>query len=131
MVSEQPESTPSGPRRAEGWWEQAGFGRQPMRELTIAIRDGRLTGAGIDVVGRFDLGGTLAGEGTLILMKRYAGRHTVTYAGWHDGEGRLWGHWRLQAFSGRWMITSARDPAAADDDLVGVVTLSPRDADAG
>lgn len=131
MVSEHPECTPSGPRRAEGWWEQAGFGRQPMRELSLAIRDGRLTGVGIDVVGRFDLAGTLAGEGTVVLVKRYAGRHSVTYAGWHDGEGRLWGHWNLLGLSGRWMITSARDAAAADDDLAGVVTLPPRDANAG
>ena len=102
-----------------------------MRDLSIAIRAGRLTGAGVDVVGRFDLAGSLAGAGTVVLTKRYAGRHTVTYAGWHDGEGRLWGHWSLLGLSGRWMITSARDASGADDDLAGVVTLPPRDTNAG
>ena len=45
----------------EGWWEQPGFGRQPMEQLQLSFNAGEVTGAGIDVVGAFRIAGRLEG----------------------------------------------------------------------
>lgn len=37
----------------EGWWEQAGYGRQSMNGLVMDFADGGLTGNGEDVIGPF------------------------------------------------------------------------------
>lgn len=111
-------------QRSSGWWEQDGYGRQPMHDLVVRVAHDRIFGAGVDVVGRFDLTGELERDGTLEITKRYIGRHTVPYRGWHDGEGRLWGHWSLWGWSGRWLIVVGRDDTTADDDLAEFVTLT-------
>ena len=49
------------------------------------------------------------------MKKKYLGQHTVDYAGTYDGEGLMWGEWRIGPLKDRWMIkfTAAR-PAPAN-----------------
>src|SRR5947207_8154485 len=43
--------------RCDGWWEEQGYGRQPMENLRISFGQGRLQGSGSDIVGPFTLSG--------------------------------------------------------------------------
>ena len=54
----------------EGWWEQEGFGRQPMWQLLIGFDGHRLNGSGIDVVGQFTMQGK-CDQGRLVIIKQY------------------------------------------------------------
>src|SRR5689334_5830138 len=85
---------PSG--RWEGFWQQVGWGRQSMREFTLTFADGKVTGRGRDVVGRF----TYAGEydettGRVVMVKDYP-THRVVYVGQPDGEGCIQGTWTIE-----------------------------------
>jgi hypothetical protein len=89
----------------EGWWEQQGFGRQTMQELTMQFASGRVSGSGHDVVGVFTFAGTISPQGHVAMVKQYLGQHTVDYVGTYDGEGLLQGEWDLGYFGrGRWLI---------------------------
>ena len=98
--------------RCEGWWEQVGYGRQPMLELTIALEDGNLRGQGRDIIGPFTLTGQIVREHVAIL-KRYIGQHSVEYYGTYDGEGTLAGQWEIGDFRGNWLIKFAREKGRA------------------
>jgi hypothetical protein len=87
-----------------GWWEEVGWGRQPMRELYLEFHAGRISGSGRDVVGAFTLSGTLDEQGRVVMEKRYLGQHAVDYTGTYDGEGLMWGEWRIDPLKDRWMI---------------------------
>ena len=78
-----------------GWWEQSGWGRQPMTEFDLRFVDGRVTGGGRDVVGRFTVRGGCDDRGYVRLVKQYVGRHAVVYEGTHDGEGTILGRWSI------------------------------------
>lgn len=85
---------PSG--RWEGHWSQEGWGRQPMRAFSLAFADGKVTGEGRDVVGRFIFSGTYApATGAVRLVKQYVGKHQVLYVGKPDGEGSITGTWSI------------------------------------
>jgi hypothetical protein len=99
--------------RCEGWWEQSGYGRQPMLELTIVIEDGNLRGQGRDIIGPFTLTGQIVREQVAIL-KRYIGQHSVEYYGAYDGEGTLAGKWEIGDFRGNWLIKFVREKGNAD-----------------
>jgi len=92
----------------EGWWEQAEHGRQPMLDLRIQVAGGRITGSGRDMVGPFTFTGTLSATGQVAMIKQYIGQHRVDYLGSYDGEGTMWGHWRIACWYGRWLITIRR-----------------------
>jgi hypothetical protein len=64
-------------------------------DLRLDFRGGRITGSGIDDVGRFAIGGTYEEE-TLRCRwrKTYVGRHTVLYDGAWD-LGSIWGLWTI------------------------------------
>src|SRR4051812_43888413 len=79
---------PSGSWR--GFWDQALYGRQPMRELVLHFSSGAVEGSGVDVVGPFTLQGTYESNGRISLIKRYR-YHTVNYVGQYDGEGTIYG----------------------------------------
>lgn len=90
--------------RCQGWWEQAGFGRQPMTDLVLSFDAGTIDGSGIDIIGPFTLSGTVD-QGQAVLRKSYIGQHQVEYVGTFDGEGTLQGMWRIAgAFHGKWLI---------------------------
>ena len=96
----------------DGWWEQAGLGRQPMIGLQLEVRDRQLSGVGIDVVGDFLIEGLFKDQSVLI-QKQYIGKHTVQYVGTLDGEGVYAGDWSIEGvIGGRWWmrIRDAADP---------------------
>jgi hypothetical protein len=74
----------------EGWWEQAGYGRQPMEQLRIEFDGGDIRGSGTDIVGLFALTGTIE-EGKVAIVKQYLGQHSVDFLGMYDGEGTMHG----------------------------------------
>lgn len=53
----------------DGWWEQPGFGRQPMRQLRLRLDEHINSGSGTDVVGRFVFDGTLQ-DSTVTLIRQ-------------------------------------------------------------
>ncbi|MBX9791605.1 MAG: hypothetical protein K2Y37_22010 [Pirellulales bacterium] len=90
--------------KCEGWWEQAGFGRQPMSDLQLQFDGDRISGSGSDIIGPFELRGVISPEGQVAIVKQYVRRHAVEYRGTLDGEGAMWGQWYLGLFAGRWAI---------------------------
>jgi hypothetical protein len=85
---------PSG--RWEGFWQQVGWGRQPMREFTLNFANGKITGKGRDVVGRFVYAGEYDEQtGRVVMIKEYR-THQVLYVGQPDGEGCIQGTWTIE-----------------------------------
>ena len=99
-----------------GWWEQTGLGRQSMDDLRLRFSAGTISGTGVDVVGEFEVHGTVH-HGDVLLKKQYVGAHQVTYFGTFDGEGTLQGKWSIFGVGGRWLIRIAgeREPAEIVD----------------
>ncbi len=90
--------------KCSGWWEQQGYGRQAMDELTLAFDDGHVSGAGTDVVGDFVFRGHINQAG-IRLVKQYIGQHQIEYLGTYDGEGIYFGKWSYAGYlSGKWLI---------------------------
>jgi len=79
------------------------MGRQPMNQLELKFSGAAITGSGVDMIGRFTLIGTVEGA-SVVLLKRYVGRHYVDYFGTYDGEGMMHGHWEIDGLRGPWMI---------------------------
>jgi hypothetical protein len=78
-----------------GYWEQAGFGRQLMHDLTLHFDGGRIDGSGYDCIGAFAFVGGYDELGGVYLVKQYVGRHKVEYHGRYDGEGTIFGRWTI------------------------------------
>jgi hypothetical protein len=113
---------PSGSWR--GYWEQAGWGRQPMRELVLRFADGAVEGEGVDCIGRFTFAGEYGRDGSVTLVKQYVGRHRVLYRGSYDGEGTIFGRWSIgEHWSGPFALSPDRSLRPAD---LPVVTVSAR-----
>jgi hypothetical protein len=99
---------PSGVWR--GYWEQAGWGRQPMGELVLRFVDGQIFGDGTDVIGPFSFSGEYDERGRIRMTKQYHRRHRVFYEGTYDGEGTLYGRWSIPPV---WSGPFALSPVAA------------------
>jgi hypothetical protein len=86
---------PSG--KWEGFWQQDGFGRQPMRAFELEFApDGGVRGRGVDVVGQFTFAGAFDRDtGRVLMVKQYLGKHAVQYDGRPDGEGCIQGTWLI------------------------------------
>lgn len=85
---------PSG--RWEGFWVQEHYGRQAMTPFALHFADGRITGEGRDMVGRFTFSGAYdEATGAVRLVKQYVGKHRVLYVGQPDGEGSIQGTWSI------------------------------------
>ncbi len=67
-------------------------------ELDLTFANGRVTGTGIDDVGRFIINGRYDSN-TLECWwtKTYPGSHDVFYRGFREGKG-IWGTWEITAF---------------------------------
>jgi hypothetical protein len=108
---------PSG--RWDGFWFQEGWGRQSMTPFTLRFTNGRITGDGRDVVGRF----TFSGEydettGRLRMVKQYVGRHRVLYVGQPDGEGSIQGTWSMgESHAGPFLLRPAIPKPAGDEPI--------------
>ncbi len=107
-----------------GWWEQRIYGRQPMTSLQVLFRDKRLTGRGTDIVGKFELDGTLHDTGQVVIVKQYLGRHNILYVGSCDGEGTFSGHWQIRDDCGRWLISMNRR-ANPNGPINGIAEIIP------
>jgi hypothetical protein len=94
-----------------GWWEQKGLGRQPMEDLVIEFSTGLIRGSGRDVVGDFEMYGTMENDGRVKIVKQYVGRHQVVYSGSYDGEGTMFGTWLIEMLTGSWSIKLLRAAA--------------------
>jgi hypothetical protein len=102
---------PSGEWR--GYWEQPGWGRQPMTGLVLHFADGRIEGEGRDVVGRFTFSGEYDERGHVVLVKQYLKKHQVLYQGTYDGEGTIFGQWSISSL---WSGNFALAPVHAEPD---------------
>lgn len=79
---------PSG--RWDGFWVQEGWGRQSMTPFALRFANGKVSGEGCDVVGRFTFSGTYDEfTGAVRMVKQYLGKHMVLYVGQPDGEGSI------------------------------------------
>ncbi|MEZ6091113.1 MAG: hypothetical protein R3C05_24445 [Pirellulaceae bacterium] len=107
------DATPMTMTRCEGWWEQIGYGRQPMHDLLLSFSNGDVTGSGHDIIGPFTFAGQINGDKAL-LVKHYLGGHRVDYPGQFDGEGTFQGLWSIHGFGGKWMIRVVNDEQTRD-----------------
>ncbi|MGH7139697.1 MAG: hypothetical protein ACREHD_28490 [Pirellulales bacterium] len=99
-----------------GYWEQRGWGRQPMRNLTLEFAGGIVRWQGVDCIGRFTFEGTCDAQGVVAMVKQYLGRHQVLYQGQFDGEGTIFGRWSIRPFdSGEFVLTVVRDRQASEE----------------
>jgi len=103
MSNSKPSSTTQG-IACEGWWQEEGWGRQPMIELVLRFESGKIFGMGRDVIGTFTLSGTISEGSKVVMIKQYLGMHAVDYVGAYDGEGLMWGQWRIGPLHDQWMI---------------------------
>ena len=103
-----------------GWWEQAGFGRQPMTGLELSFSNGRIQGRGTDIVGEFEMEGELT-EDKISLRKHYIGKHSIDYRGTSVGEGAYTGTWSSCGFhGGNWFIGIVRSVGASGASMTDV-----------
>jgi hypothetical protein len=103
-----------------GWWQQVGWGRQPMGELVLHFVDGQVFGDGRDIIGTFDFRGTYDQQGRLRMTKQYHGKHSVEYEGTYDGEGTINGRWWIGKTTGPFALsalTATPPPDAPIQDL--------------
>jgi len=110
-----------------GWWQQSGYGRQPMRQLCLNfsgndvsgndVSGNTITGQGIDVIAPFTLAGRVREDGAVEILKQYFRRHSVLYVGQYDGEGLFYGHWDIQGQRGEWSIKLLRSNSTEADDI--------------
>jgi hypothetical protein len=115
---------PSGSWR--GYWEQLGWGRQPMHNLVLRFRGGAVQGEGTDCVGRFTFRGEYDDQGTVTLVKQYVGRHQVLYQGTHDGEGTIFGRWSIgELWSGPFALRAADFHVPADTPIAVIAATPP------
>lgn len=97
-----------------GWWQQAGYGRQPMHQLVIHFEQSQIVGSGIDLIAPFTLNGNLRPDGVVEIVKQYAARHAVLYVGQYDGEGTFYGTWDIDGLQGQWSIKVVRPEGQSD-----------------
>jgi hypothetical protein len=79
-----------------GFWQQEGYGRQPMEQFEMSFQAGVVRGRGIDIIGPFTIHGECDARGEISLIKQYIAKHAVIYRGQPDGEGSILGTWSIQ-----------------------------------
>jgi hypothetical protein len=115
---------PSGPWR--GFWEQTVFGKQAMRQLTLRFEGGRIDGDGVDVIGRFTFTGSNDDDGSVAMIKQYAGLQQVLYRGAYDGEGSILGRWSIGDYwSGPFALAPVRGDSVGDELVEAVEVDEP------
>lgn len=91
--------------RCQGWWEQAGIGRQQMEGLMMQIKGNRISGSGYDMVGTFTFEGTITEDNDVLMTKDYLGKHSLSYKGEFNGSDKMWGVWDMWFDKGPWEIS--------------------------
>jgi hypothetical protein len=95
-----------------------------MIQLRLQISGGRITGSGTDIVVPFTIAGMIMKGGVVAMIKQYLGKHQVEYAGLYDGEGALFGEWRIGPFKDRWLISFKRPKRGAEADSEDVQMIA-------
>ena len=119
--------SPSGAWR--GFWQQEGYGRQPMEEFQLVFAGGEVRGRGIDVIGPFTIRGECEADGTIAFVKQYLAKHAVIYRGQSDGEGSILGTWCIEndifgvVYKGPFLMQPAR-PVIPNDLPISDITKS-------
>ena len=108
---------PSG--RWDGFWVQTVYGRQPMRTFTLRFAEGKVSGEGRDVIGRFTFSGIYnETTGAVRLVKQYVGKHAVLYVGQPDGEGSILGTWSIGPYcSGSFLLRPVTQKPTGDEPI--------------
>lgn len=108
---------PSG--RWDGFWVQSVLGRQPMKAFALRFADGKVSGEGRDVVGRFTFSGIYnETTGAVRLVKQYVGKHMVLYVGHPDGEGSILGTWSIGSHhSGTFLLRPVIQKPTGDEPI--------------
>jgi hypothetical protein len=71
--------------------------RRERMDLSLAFREGSVTGSGNDPIGPFSIRGRYdAGKNEVWWTKTYFGSHDVFYKGYRDNRG-IWGTWEIHA----------------------------------
>ena len=109
-----------------GWWQQSGFGRQPMQRLHLVIEQDQVSGSGEDIIASFTLQGRIRADGALEMIKQYHQRHSVLYVGRYDGEGCLHGTWDISGSQGKWSIRLLRPASPSSDEIFDILPESPQ-----
>ncbi len=66
----------------QGWWEPRVYGRQPITALMIHFQDRRLLGRGTDIIGSFEMNGTVNDNGQELKPRKLAiGRNQTADSG--------------------------------------------------
>ena len=106
-----PPPPPTDPRYPSGEWH--GYWLQGPRRtpipmwLTLAFRDGTISGEGADATGAFTVAGTHANDGSCAFEKRYGDDRVIHYRGQHVAEGPhvgVSGTWTLGEWSERFWL---------------------------
>ena len=93
---------PSGPWT--GFFNYGARAERHRMDLSLSFSNGRISGDGVDSVGRFLIaGGYEAGSGECHWTKTYIGAHDVFYRGFREGKG-IWGTWELAYLTGGFHI---------------------------
>jgi hypothetical protein len=102
-ATEKDHRFPSGPWT--GFWMQRGYGKNKMA-LHLCFREGLVSGAGGDAVGRFAMRGTYdLATGNCQLIKQYERAHRIEYTGASEGDELwLWGVWQFSGDRGGFHI---------------------------
>lgn len=109
--------------KGSGWWEQAGYGRQPMDDLELSFENGQIRGFGTDIVGDFLLTGVIDNSG-IRMLKKYIDQHQIEYQGTYDGEGVYFGQWNYAGFlGGKWLIRVGLGRAIASGEESAIAEL--------
>jgi hypothetical protein len=105
---------PSGPWT--GFWLQKAMPGKHQMRLSLSFVDGRISGAGVDVVGPFTFVGRYdLKTGRCTMTKRYDGAHQLLYEGTNEGESLwLWGLWTVPLDQGGFHLwpEGEEDPTA-------------------
>jgi hypothetical protein len=116
---------PSGP-----WIGFYNYFDTPQRhrmDLQLTFSDGRMTGDGIDDIGRFFIKGKYdAANQECHWTKQYVGKHSVFYRGFREGKG-IWGTWELLPYRGGFKIWPLNS-GTADEIAESKEQLEPLDA---
>lgn len=83
--------------RYTGYYIYRDLPRRHWMDVTLAFKDGRISGDGMDDIGSFVIAGQYDLSGTECSWhKKYVGAHDVYYKGYRDAGGkRIWGIWAI------------------------------------
>jgi hypothetical protein len=91
---------PSGPWT--GFFLQCWIPGRHMMAIDLTFTGGHLEAKGSDLVGPFTFQGEyIPADGKCQWVKRYLGKHRVTYTGVNEGQG-IWGVWEIRQLGGLW-----------------------------